>query len=337
MKRIVLLLLVSVFLINCKYEKTNGNAENFVPITQKLQSDIMTPEVLWSFGRIGGVDVSPNEEKVLFTITYYNIEENKSYRDIYTIPISGGKMVNITNTASNEFSAAWRPDGKKIGYLSVTSGDVQLWEMNPDGSNPKQISNIAGGISGFKYSPNLSKILYTKSVKLDNDIHDLFPDLPKANARLETDIMYRHWDTWHDYSYSHIFVADYSDGKIGKGIDIMEGEKFDSPMKPFGGTEQIVWSPDGSRHPRGVRLPRPSGLLRLLGGDARSDVLHHRDLGRQAPGLRGGEVLPLHRPGICADVCRDPGDGLHRIRPDRAAHLRLRRVARGRPHPHRAV
>ena len=88
----------------------------------------------------------------------------------------------------------WRPDGKKIGYLSSASGSAQLWEINPDGSSPKQISNIEGGISGFDYSPDQSKIYYLKSVKLDKDIHDLFPDLPKANARLETDIMYRHWD-----------------------------------------------------------------------------------------------------------------------------------------------
>ncbi|MCD6598073.1 MAG: S9 family peptidase, partial [Bacteroidales bacterium] len=117
--------------------------------------------------------------------------------------------------------------------------------MNPDGSGVKKVSEIEGGITAFEYSPDQSKIYYLKSVKLDDNIHDLFPDLPKANARLETDIMYRHWDTWHDYTYNHIFVADYLKNKLGKGKDIMEGEKFDSPMKPFGGTEQIAWSPDG--------------------------------------------------------------------------------------------
>jgi dipeptidyl aminopeptidase/acylaminoacyl peptidase len=117
--------------------------------------------------------------------------------------------------------------------------------MNPDGSADKQVSEIEGGVSGFSYSPDQSKIYYLQSVKLDDDIHDLFPDLPKANARIENDIMYRHWDTWHDYTYNHVFVADYAKGKVSKGIDILEGERFDSPMKPFGGTEQIVWSPDG--------------------------------------------------------------------------------------------
>ncbi|AHW61385.1 Dipeptidyl aminopeptidase/acylaminoacyl peptidase [Draconibacterium orientale] len=244
MKKIALFILIVMTIVSCTQKESGQVAKNYVPETPKLSSDVMTPEVLWSFGRLGGAQVSPDGSTVLYTVTYYNIEENKSYRDIYTIPVAGGEAKNITNTASNEYNVVWRPDGKKIGYLSSASGSVQLWEMNPDGSNKQQVSEIEGGIFGFQYAPDLSKIYYLQTVKLDNDIHDLFPDLPKANARLETDIMYRHWDTWHDYTYNHIFIADYSDGKVGEGKDIMAGERFDSPMKPFGGTEQIVWSPD---------------------------------------------------------------------------------------------
>ncbi len=244
MKKLSLVLIVAV-IWGCVQKGNVKKADNFVPETPSLSSDIMTPEVLWSFGRLGGAQVSPNNKAVLYTVTYYNIQENRSYRDIYTIPVEGGEAANLTNSATNESNALWRPDGKKIGYLSPASGSTQLWEMNPDGSGAKQISDVEGGIFGFGYSPDQSKIYYLKSVKLDKSIHDIYPDLPKANARLETDIMYRHWDTWHDYTYNHIFVADYSNGKISGAKDIMEGEKYDSPMKPFGGTEQIAWSADG--------------------------------------------------------------------------------------------
>ena len=244
MKKIALFILIVMTIVSCTQKESGEVAKNYVPETPKLSSDVMTPEVLWSFGRLGGTQVSPDGTQVLYTVTYYNIEENKSYRDIYTIPVAGGEAKNLTNTAQNEYNAVWRPDGKKIGYLSSASGSIQLWEMNPDGSDMRQVSEIEGGIFGFQYAPDMSKIYYLQTVKLDNDIHDLFPDLPKANARLETDIMYRHWDTWHDYTYNHIFIADYTDGKVGDGKDIMCGERFDSPMKPFGGTEQIVWSPD---------------------------------------------------------------------------------------------
>ncbi len=81
-------------------------------------------------------------------------------------------------------------------------------------------------------------------MKLDQTVNDLHPDLPKAEARIETDLMYRHWDQWHDYAYSHIFIADYDGKSISNSIDIMEYERYDSPMNPFGGMEQINWSPD---------------------------------------------------------------------------------------------
>ncbi|MFV0590951.1 MAG: prolyl oligopeptidase family serine peptidase [Draconibacterium sp.] len=244
MRTIATIFMLAMLLVSCRQEqKFNNTVKNYLPETPVLSSDRMTPEVLWSFGRIGGAQVSPDGKTVLYTVTYYKIDENKAYRDIYTIPVSGGEARNITNSAENESNAFWRPDGKKIGYLSGASGSVQLWEMNPDGSKAKQISDIEGGIFGFQYSPDQSKIYYLKNVKLDQSVQDLFPDLPKANARIETDIMYRHWDTWHDYTYQHIFVADYS-GNIKSGKDILEGERFDAPMKPFGGTEQIAWSAD---------------------------------------------------------------------------------------------
>lgn len=240
MKKIALILLTAVVWSCTPKQKTNVSS-NYLPDTPQLSSDIMTPELLWSFGRVGGAQVSPDGKTVLYTVTYYNIEENKSYRDIYTVPVSGGEAKNITNSGINESSAVWRPDGEKIGYLSSASGSVQLWEINPQGSGAEQVTDIEGGISGFGYSPDQSKIFFVKSVKLDKSVNELFPDLPEAKARLETDLMYRHWDSWHDYTYNHIFIADYP-GKITGGTDIMEGEKFDSPTKPFGGTEQICWS-----------------------------------------------------------------------------------------------
>ena len=242
-KYLLIITLLSAFA--CTTRKDSTQTKGYVPDTPQLSSDLMTPEVLWSFGRLGSPQVSPDGESVIYTVTYYNIEENKPYRDIYSVPVSGGEAKNLTDSGANEFNAIWHPDGQKIGYISAASGSTQIWEMNPDGSGAKQVSEIEGGISGFNYSPDGSKIFYIKNVKLDDDIHDLFPDLPKANARLENDIMYRHWDQWHDYTYQHIFIADYSNGKVGEGKDIMEGERFDSPMKPFGGIEQIAWSPDG--------------------------------------------------------------------------------------------
>ena len=238
-------LIVTLFSACMNNEKAVPAKGNYTPETPKLASDVMTPEVLWSFGRVGGTQVSPDGKSVIYDVTYFNIAENKSYRDIYSIPVAGGTAKKLTDSPEKEAEAHWRPDGKKIGYISSKSGSSQLWEMNPDGTGNAQVSNVPDGISGFMYSPDLKNLVYIRAVKLDKDIHDLYPDLPLANARLETDLMYRHWDSWSDYTYQHVIIANYNDGKIMGEKDIMEGERFDSPGKPWGGMEQINWSPDG--------------------------------------------------------------------------------------------
>ncbi len=209
------------------------------------QKQAMVPETLWEFDRVGNMQVSPDGQTVLFTITEYDVESNQSARDIFTLAVSGGEARNITNSEANEFAAMWRPDGQKIGYLSAESGTVQLWEREPDGSNPVKVSEIPGGVTGFEYSPDMGHIFFTKKVKVEESPNDMHPDLPMSNALIYDDLMYRHWDKWHDYTYSHVFIAPYNDGSIGRYIDIMEDEPWNSPLPPFGGTGQISWTPDG--------------------------------------------------------------------------------------------
>lgn len=235
-------LALSLLYISCqKQEKSE------IITHQKLAHPYLTPEILWSFGRINNVEVSPDGSKILFGVRYYDIEKNSSQNNFYIIDINNSEKKQITNSDKPKLSAHWRPDGKRIGILITEKDEPQLYEVEPDGSNLKQVSNISGGLNDFKYSPDGSKILFIKDVKLDKNIHDIYPDLPKANARLETDLMYRHWDSWHDYTYSHIFVANYQDGRISEEYDIMNGERYDSPVKPFGDINQISWSPDGKK------------------------------------------------------------------------------------------
>lgn len=211
------------------------------------QSLRMTPEILWSFGRLSDMSVSPDKSLVLYAVRYFDKEKNNSQNDIYIMPAGGGEATRLTNSADAKYSVQFRPDGKAIGFVSTKSGEPQLWEMDLDGTHLRQITFIKDGINDYKYSPDMKKILVLRNVKLDKDIHDLYPDLPKANARIETDLMYRHWDQWSDYTFSHIFVGDYTTTKADNFIDIMQGEKYDTPLKPFGGMEQITFSPDGKK------------------------------------------------------------------------------------------
>lgn len=165
----------------------------------------ITPEWLWSLGRVSEPSISPDRRTVLYGITYYDLKENKGNRDLYVVSVSGSEPQRLTNSPGSELQATWRPDGKKIGYLSAESGEMQLWEMTPDGGNKRQITTVPGGISGYSYSPDGQHLCYAASVKLDQTLQDKYPDLPKADAALYDGLMYRHWDSWADGHYQHLF------------------------------------------------------------------------------------------------------------------------------------
>lgn len=211
-----------------------------------LAQDMMTPELLWKLKRIGGVQISPDGEQIMYSVREYILEENRSVSDLYLMPVKGGKAKRLTNTEGHELDAQWRPDGKKIAYLAKTDKGYNIFEMNPDGSGAEQISFIEGGVDGFKYSPNMKKMLFLKEVQVTkHNSKELHSDLPESNARVYDDLMYRHWDTWEDGYRSHIFFAEIKDGKVdGQGEDILRALPYDAPLKPFGGMEQICWSPD---------------------------------------------------------------------------------------------
>lgn len=207
--------------------------------------DQLKPETLWKFGRVSEPKVSPNGKQIVYNVTRYNVAENKGNTDLWIVDVNGRESKQLTSTAFSESNARWRPDGKKIGFLSTESGSSQLWEMNADGTDKKQISNFEGGIYNFNYSPTMKHIYFSQEVEIDMSLKKRYPDLPKANALMYDELMMRHWNQWEDGSYSHIMFCTYDNGTLGKPTDIMPNEGFDAPTMPFGGEEQLNWSVDG--------------------------------------------------------------------------------------------
>jgi len=241
-------LCVSLLILWGCNQKIEKKTKGYINRDIVLSSNKLTPEVLWKLGKIDDVSVSGDGQNVLYTIKYTDIDANKSYKDVYICNLNSKEISQITNSLNNENSVKWKPNSQKITYLSSESGSSQIWEMNTDGKNKDQLTNVDGGITSYLFSPNGQFLMYTKEVKVDKDIHDLYPDLTKANARIEDDIMYRHWDVWEDGFYSHVFLAQVKDGIIkGEHKDILKGKRFDSPLKPFGGVEQIAWTSDSKK------------------------------------------------------------------------------------------
>ena len=210
----------------------------------KIENGRMTPEVLWAFGRIGGVQVSPDGSKILYSVSYYSVEQNKSNAELFVMNVDGSDKKQITKTANKEVAAKWMSDSKHIAFLSNESGSMQVWTMKSDGKSRTQLTHREGDISDFSFSPDERNLLFIVDVKYGERTVDKYPDLPKASGVILNDLMYKHWDEWVQ-TVPHPFVAEIAGGKLVNEKDILKDQPFESPMKPFGGIEQLSWSPDG--------------------------------------------------------------------------------------------
>lgn len=208
--------------------------------------DKMTAEFLWKLGRVSDPQLSPSGSECLYNVRKFSLELNKGNSDIWKVNVKTGAVAQLTSDSANETSAKWNKDGSKIFYLSTKGGSSQLWSMSGDGGNQQKESNVEFDINAYGISADGGMIWMAADVKVDKGVKDLNPDLQKTTGRVYDDLMYRHWDTWADGTYSHLMLAKFDNGKItGVPNDIMRGERFDTPMKPDGGEEQISWSHDG--------------------------------------------------------------------------------------------
>ena len=212
----------------------------------KIEGGLMTPEALWAMGRVGSPAASPDGNKILYGISYYSVEQNKSHHTINTMNADGSDKALLTTTAANETGATWIKGGSKIAFLSNEGGSNQVWEMNPDGSGRKQLTNSSSNIEGFLFSPCETKVILIKRVKIKDSTADLHPDLALSKGIIINDLMYKHWDEWITDA-PHPFVATFDGNSIDEGTDLLEGTTYDCPNRPFGGAEQLAWSADSKQ------------------------------------------------------------------------------------------
>ncbi|MBQ8334703.1 MAG: S9 family peptidase [Tidjanibacter sp.] len=206
---------------------------------EEIEAAKFTPEVMWKMGRVGGQKLSPDGSQVAFTITYYNMEENKGSTAIYLVSPQGGEVVRLVEKGS---SPAWNGDGSRLYY---TAEDGQIWSIRPDGTDAQQLTNIEG-IESWGIAPSDNVLYYTKRVHVKAVSGSEIHNQPKSNVLIYDDLMVRHWDYWDEGDYSHIFVATIGEGLVSEGKDIMEGAAWDAPLAPYFDSEEIAWNNAGT-------------------------------------------------------------------------------------------
>ena len=210
-----------------------------------LPTDRLTPELLWSMGRIGSTVLSPDKTNILYTVTTYNISENRGYSAIYILNSETKETKKLTvNTSKSESDANFIENGRKIVFLSADdNGTNQLWMMNTDGSNRKCISSEKTDVNGYLFSPDEKNVVLIHDVPTETSIIKNDDDLPKATGMVINELMYKHWDRY-VRSVPHPFIANFDGSQITNARDILDGQPYESPMCPFGGIEEFAWSPD---------------------------------------------------------------------------------------------
>ncbi|EHG24811.1 hypothetical protein HMPREF9332_00076 [Alloprevotella rava F0323] len=222
---------------------TTASADGFIgKVSPKLSSDIMTPEVLWQMGRLGSVNLAPNGKTAVYSVSYYSKEQNKSHSVLYLLDMKSKATQQLTTSENSERGAIYINNGQNIAYLF----GGQVWMMNADGNNRVQISHEKDEISDFLFSPDSKRVILIKTVPQNTSIQQNDADLDKASGMVINDLMYKHWDHYVTTA-PHPFVATFNGNSITDAEDIMKGEPYECPMEPFGGVEQLAWSPDGSQ------------------------------------------------------------------------------------------
>lgn len=218
------------------------------PITKPqitIEGRRMTPEALWAMGRIGTVVPDIETGWVAYTVSYYSVSENRSTSWIRIASEQNGELVTLDEFVGSD--PAWFGNSGVLAYLC--HGQLMLRQ----GKKNIAVSGFDKDIEGFLLSPMCDRIVLITQVKTVPTTVDKYADLPLASGRVVNDLMYKHWDEWTETA-PQPFVAelqlnyknemDIRSAKVGHAINILEGTPYESPMKPFGGVEQLAWSPD---------------------------------------------------------------------------------------------
>ena len=265
-------------------------------MTAQQHTQQMTPELLLTLPRVGSYALAPSGKQVVYNVSQPSIQDNNSRTSIYLINSDGTGRTELTApSSSSEYTPRWSRDGKQIYFMRGTDQGMQLFARTLSDGAERQLTAIDGGIVDYLFSPDETTLLYVQDIKARPVVTDVYPDLDKADARIIEDLMYKHWDEWVS-TMPHPFIAKVTAQPITDGLDLLAGEPYEAPMRPFNGIEDIAFSPDGNLIAYACR--KKTGLEYSL--STNSDIyLYNVSTGETtnvSEGLMGYDTNPVFSP-----------------------------------------
>jgi len=198
--------------------------------------------------RLSDPQVSPDGRLIAFVLSKTDLEENKGLTDLWLVGADGTALRRLTSHKASDSNPRWAPDGKSIWFVSARSDTSQVWRIAIDGGEAEQVTEQPLDVGNLIVAPDGRHIAFTMEVFPDcntpAETKEKLDEIEKrkTSGRIYENIFVRHWDTWKDGRRSHLFVMPAAGGKA---VDVMSGMDADTPSKPFGGPEEMTFTPDG--------------------------------------------------------------------------------------------
>jgi len=198
--------------------------------------------------RILAFKVSPDGTRIVYQLRTTDLEANKGRIDLWLMNADGSNPRQLTSAPEPDTDPLWAPDGKSIFFLSPRGGSSQVWRLSLDGGEPVQITKSPIDVDAFVLSRDGTQLAFAAETFPDCDSLDCTKKRldekakSKASGQLYDSLFFRHWDTWRDGRRAHLFVQKVAGGTP---VDVMKKFNADAPPKPFGGSDEFTFTPDG--------------------------------------------------------------------------------------------
>jgi len=202
---------------------------------------------LIAFDRLSDARVSPDGRSIVFTVSSLDLDANRRRSDLWLVQADGSGLRRLTSDPASDTSAAWSPDGGTVYFLSTRGGSSQVWRLPLDGGEALQVTAVPLDVGSFVLSPDGTRLalameVFPGSSPADTKKRQDENAKNKATGRSYDKLFFRHWDSWADGRRSHVFVVPVAGGEA---VDVMKSMDADAPSKPFGGSDEYAFSPDG--------------------------------------------------------------------------------------------